>query len=144
MTALTKCVVPMVTLAMESCGLMEGWVVESWVNMAVMAVMMPSEGLGVVEVLVCARMPFEAEEEAERKGSRITPSVLVPPTSTPMRRRRTGGWEDVMLLKTMSAVCWSGDVCWKFTLGERLGDERKGRSSEVQMGVVRVGINVGV
>lgn len=68
---------------------------------------MPSLGFGVVAVLMWARMPFEGEEEA-REGSRMTPSVLVPPTSTPMRRRRAGGW-DVMLRVVMSrgnvAIC---------------------------------------
>lgn len=68
-TALIKCVVPIVTLAMRDGEMLE---VE---NMCEIAVVMPVLGLGVVGVFWVARMPRGEEEEGV--GSRMTPSVFV-------------------------------------------------------------------
>ena len=64
-----KCVVPIVTLATDSGSILEE------VNMAVMAALMPSLGLEVVEALCQAMIPRPGSDE--QVGSRMTPSVLV-------------------------------------------------------------------
>lgn len=52
--------------------------------MAVMASLIPTLGFVVVGDLCHARIPLPGDDAW--RGSKMTPSVFVPPTSTPMRR----------------------------------------------------------